>query len=98
MNFKTSALAAAFLVASLGAASANVTMVNCTDYTLTIADDVVVAGQAKAGSARQFEINACNLAEQLGMDNFDGPKRVSVRIEGLDMDTVVVVIPNTNEK
>lgn len=97
MNFKLKALAAALLVASAGAASANVSMVNCQGFSLSIADDVVVAGQERAGSARQFEISACERAQQLPLDKYTGPTRVKIALPALDMETVVVVFPLDKE-
>lgn len=97
MKIGISGLATAFLVGSVGVASANVTMVTCDDYILSIADDVVVAGQQRVGSAREFELRACNLADQLGLEAADEPYRANVYIEGLDQETVVVVFPLRGE-
>lgn len=98
MKYGISGLATAFLVATVGTASANVTMVNCPGYILSIADDVVITGQQRMGSAAAFDARACSLADQLGLDAADSPYRARVFIEGLGQETVVVVIPTSDDE
>jgi len=65
-------LAAALLLASVGVASADVTMVSCEGVVVSISDDVATIGEQKATTMVEFEKTVCALAQQLPLASYEG--------------------------
>jgi hypothetical protein len=97
MQRKILGVAAATLIGSVSIASANVVAVDCVDdkVVISMAEDIAMAAQERAGSEAEFKKNVCTTAQQLPLDTYDRPTRVQILIEPYGIETAVVVFPTS---
>jgi hypothetical protein len=97
MHTRSLKLAAAMLVGSVGAASANVAMVDCVteQVVISMSEDIAMAAQERAGSEAEYKTNVCNAAQQLPLDTYNRPTVVPIVIEPYGISTKVTVFPTS---
>ncbi|MDU8944304.1 hypothetical protein [Ovoidimarina sediminis] len=89
-------LAATAVVASVSTASADITLVNCTEFTIGIREDIAIQAEVRAGSLDAAKEMICATAEQLERPDGTDPERKLVHIMPADIHTVVVYFPRAN--
>jgi hypothetical protein len=90
----TALLASIVLVAGVTTASARVSMVNCEDYIVSIADEDGLNIQERIGTGIAYTDAVCTGAAQLPIDEYDTATRVNVRIEPMGYHMTVVIFPD----
>lgn len=86
------ALTSAALFATAFPALADMTMVSCPGYVVSMSDEIAIQAEALAGSTREFERIVCErstAAEDMSGD----PQIVPVYIEELDVTTRMAIFP-----
>ncbi|WP_299788474.1 hypothetical protein [uncultured Marivita sp.] len=92
-NVNTLKLAGVFVLASVGMAAADVTMVDCEGTVISMSDSIAAAGQEQASSMAEWENTVCEVAQQLPLDSYEGPTVVPIVIEPYGIETRVVIFP-----
>ena len=93
-TIKTSLLAAA-LMAVTAPAFANVTMVTCIGYVVSMSDEAAIRGQALAGSVAGFERVVCE--RSAAMSDVDEATVTPVFIEELGITSRIGIFPIDDE-
>ncbi len=81
----------------MAGAYVEVVAVDCVDdqVVISMAEEIAVQAQERAGSQEEFELNVCTTAQQLPHDTYDRPTRVEILIEPYGIETAVVVFPTS---
>ncbi len=97
MQEKIFGIVAATLIGSASTAIANVAMVDCVNeqVVISMAEDIAMAAQERAGSDAEYKENVCAAAQQLPLDTYNRPTVVSILIEPYGISTKVTVFPTS---
>lgn len=95
MKILYTGLAAAAVLALAAPASANTTMVSCTDYIISMTDEVAIQGQALAGSLAAFERVVCERSS--AQADVEVPTTIPVFIEELGITTRIGIFPTSDD-
>lgn len=76
---------------------ASTTLVGCEGYLIGITDELVIEGQARAGSEAAFEKLVCDRSAELDPTQYDKATVVPVFVEELNMSTRVILFPEDND-
>ncbi len=97
MRYNLPKFAAALLMGSVGAASANVAMVDCVTekVVISMSEDIAMAAQERAGSDAEYKKNVCAAAQQLPLNTYNRPTVVSILIEPYGISTKVTIFPTS---
>jgi hypothetical protein len=94
MKNKMLAASAGLVLMCAAPAFATSNLVNCEGYLIGLSDDVLIEGQARAGSVAAFEQRVCESSATQAGDISDITV-YPVFIEELDMATRVIVFPKS---
>ena len=92
MKFAKTGVVVAALMAVAAPAFANVTMVSCPGYVVSMADDIAIRGISLAGSQIAFEELVCERSSA-DADGLDAPLISPVFIEELGITTRISLFP-----
>ncbi len=76
---------------------ASTTLVGCQGYLIGITDELVIEGQARAGSQAAFEKLVCDRSAELDPTQYDSATVVPVFVEELNMSTRVILFPEDDD-